>query len=589
MIVKMKKITLFQSAKDRDSTVSALRQLGVLHIHDIKVPASDDIQSIENKIENVDRALRIIPAEDVTQETAAPDQASSYAEQILELAQEQENLARELEEQQETHRWFEKWGAVSFASVQQLKEVGVFIRFYVSDKNALKALPKDKTIQVAKEDQGTVYLALISDEPEERLDLKEENIPQLELDTLESRMNETEQRITKIDSAIKDLAKTRDALTAYRTDLDKQLEFNNVKYGMGEIENIVYLQGFCPVDVVANIEKRAEKEGWGYVIQEPDDPNETPTLIRIPKWLKIINPVFQFMGAKPGYDEYDISLWFLIFFSIFFAMLVGDGGYGLIFILAAFLISKRKKNTVREPIRLMYLLGGATVFWGAVSGNWFGYEGFARLPLLNFMVVDHINSFVAANQGFMMYLSFIIGVIHLTIARLMAVVKYINSLKAVAELGWIAVLWSLFLLAGDLVLGKPLPGITLPVFAAGLLCVLLFSNLQKHFIAGILQTLTELPLKVIGSFSDVVSYLRLFAVGYATVIVASSINGIALDYGFGSLFSGLISAVILFIGHAINIMLALMAVIVHGVRLNMLEFSGHLNMQWSGKNFNPFK
>ena len=114
-------------------------------------------------------------------------------------------------------------------------------------------------------------------------------------------------------------------------------------------------------------------------------------------------------------------------------------------------------------------------------------------------------------------------------------------------------------------------------------------NFQKNVFKGIAKTLSSLPLDIISSFSDVVSYLRLFAVGYATVTVALSFNGMAGQLGFGSVVTSLISSLILFLGHSLNIILALMSVIVHGIRLNMLEFSGHLNMQWSGRPYAPFK
>ena len=104
-----------------------------------------------------------------------------------------------------------------------------------------------------------------------------------------------------------------------------------------------------------------------------------------------------------------------------------------------------------------------------------------------------------------------------------------------------------------------------------------------------MSSLANIPLKIIGSFADVVSYLRLFAVGCATVVLASTFNDIVMGIGFNSIISGLMAAIILFLGHALNIVLAFMAVIVHGIRLNMLEFSGQMGMGWSGKEYAPFK
>jgi len=140
-----------------------------------------------------------------------------------------------------------------------------------------------------------------------------------------------------------------------------------------------------------------------------------------------------------------------------------------------------------------------------------------------------------------------------------------------------------------LVLNREIPAITLTLFIIGSGLVILFSHPKKNIFKGALLSLADLPLKVISSFSDVVSYLRLFAVGYATVAVAMAFNNMALASGINSIFSGIMAALILFLGHVLNILLALMAVIVHGIRLNMLEFSGHLDMEWSGIKYEPFR
>jgi V/A-type H+-transporting ATPase subunit I len=101
--------------------------------------------------------------------------------------------------------------------------------------------------------------------------------------------------------------------------------------------------------------------------------------------------------------------------------------------------------------------------------------------------------------------------------------------------------------------------------------------------------IANIILATINTFADTISYIRLFAVGLATLAVAQSFNDIALQIGFGNIFAGLGAALILFVGHALNIALAAMAVIVHGVRLNMLEFSGHVGNTWSGYQYTPFR
>ncbi len=333
----------------------------------------------------------------------------------------------------------------------------------------------------------------------------------------------------------------------------------------------------------------SKKKGAGYLIEDPRDPSEVPTLITNPRWISIIDPVFKFMNTIPGYDEFDISFVFLIFFSLFFAMLVGDAGYGILFLAATFFARRRIKNAPSAPFFLMYLLSGATILWGAVTGTWFGAVGIAQLPVFNSVIIEKISSFGADNQRFMMYLSFTIGVVHLTIAHGKKCLRVINSPLAFAQVGWICILWGMFFAAGTLVVGNVFPIFAGYLLGVGIMMVLVFEHYQKNIMKGITQTLTSLPLNVISSFSDIVSYLRLFAVGYATVIVAESVNSMAIGGGIKSIMGGVIAAAILFMGHTLNILLAIMAVVVHGIRLNILEFSGHLGMQWTGEKYAPFK
>ena len=589
MIVKMRKITLLVEDKHREAALKKLRELGVLHVRNVKNPSSDDITSIETDLVNVEKAQRLISEDNIPQKEANLEQASIYIEKILSLSQEKDILLRELEEHQEKRRWFQNWGAVSYASLQKLREAGIMVRFYMADKSAIKNIPVEKIIHVVKEEQGTIYFVFFAESPDDHLDCKQDLMPNVELSSLVDSIAKTQQKIEKIDREIQELTNVRSILDTYHGDLEKRLEFSKVMYGMGEIENITYLQGFSPVDTIPRIKKTAKEDGWAYLIQEPDEPFEVPTLLHQPKWLRIVNPIFNFMGALPGYNELDISFWFLLFFSLFFGILIGDAGYGLIFLVVNFFLSKKMKDAPKEPFILINVLSVANIIWGVISGNWFGLQKIGQLPFLNLMVINQMDAFTDANQMFIMYLCFLIAAIHLTVAHGLSAVKYMNSPVALAELGWICVVWTLFFGAGNLVLKKVFPGFMVIVFVVGVVMILLFANFQKNIFKGIAKTLSSLPLDIISSFSDVVSYLRLFAVGYATVTVALSFNGMAGQLGFSSVVTSLISSLILFLGHSLNIILALMSVIVHGIRLNMLEFSGHLNMQWSGRPYAPFK
>jgi V/A-type H+-transporting ATPase subunit I len=351
---------------------------------------------------------------------------------------------------------------------------------------------------------------------------------------------------------------------------------------------VKYLKGYLPKYSVSDFIAEAKKNDWGYAISEPQNIEEVPVYIKNPKWISIINPMMKFIDIVPGYKEVDVSIYFLIAFALFFAMLVGDAGYGLIFLLLAIIFRKKLDPQLRA---LIFVLSGATIVWGVLSGTYFGAEHIAQMVPLKHMVLPEIASFGVDNINFMMHLSFLIGAIHLTVAHGIRAVQYINSIKVLSELGWILLVWGLFFITEELVLGNPAPGWYLWLFGIGAALVVFFSKESDSFLKSMGASVANLPLSLISGFSDIVSYVRLFAVGMATAAVAASFNNMALPNGISDLgiLEFIMALIALLLGHTLNIALALMAVMVHGIRLNMLEFAGHLGVQFSGEAYRPFK
>lgn len=189
-----------------------------------------------------------------------------------------------------------------------------------------------------------------------------------------------------------------------------------------------------------------------------------------------------------------------------------------------------------------------------------------------------------------MSISFYIAAIHLSIAHIMVIFKNISLGNLLSNTGWVLMVWVMFFIAQNQVLGRDFPWFFIYLIITAVLLIFVFSFLERSPEKGISELLiADIILATINTFADTISYIRLFAVGLATLAVAQSFNEIATGIGFGNIISGLGSALILVTGHALNIALAAMAVIVHGIRLNMLEFSGHVGNTWSGYKYNPFR
>jgi len=304
-----------------------------------------------------------------------------------------------------------------------------------------------------------------------------------------------------------------------------------------------------------------------------------PTLVRSPGWVKPIQVVFDAIGILPGYREIDISACFLLFLSLFFAMLVGDAGYGLLFLGLTWWARRKAPKAPASPFALLYIMGSATVVWGLITGTFFGL-GQTPAWLAPFKIGW------LGQEANVMRLCFLIGAVHLTVAHLWNAARSPKSLSALAQLGWVGTTWTMFFTARMMVLGETFPPFMMPVFWGSVALIVLFmtpvGQLKSEWFNHVM-----LPLSLVSNFVDVVSYLRLFAVGVAGFAVANSFNEMALG-GVQGLGSGLVAAFILFFGHALNILLSAMGVLVHGVRLNTLEFSSHLGVQWSGMAYRPF-
>jgi len=591
MIVKMNKVTIVIAKSHIDDSLAKLREFGLLHIKHINLPSGPVVSRLQKDLEDADRILSLL-------ETKVPkaqysdvsfEALSIMIKDALHIFDARRKLIMQRDNLRQKLQWFKKWGKVSYKQLKSINESGVFIRLYIINKAELKAIPEDKLIFVIKRGKGKFYIALISKKESERLYFEETAFPEEDFDSASKEMTMVEGWISDINDNIEELAKYKNSFDKYKAYVARQFEFYKVRSGMAKEEGFWYLQGFIPQDNTNRLKQLVGKEEWGMLAEEPDDPAEVPTLIKNPRWVSIIEPVFKFIGTVPGYAEYDLSVWFLIFLTLFFAILIGDAGYGTLFLVGTFIARNKLKNLPGESFSLMYVFSIATIIWGLITGTWFGVEKIGQLPCFKFFVIERINSFVNTNQIFMMYLCFIIGAIHLTIAHSMIILRLRKSLTAFAQGGWILIIWGLFFLAGTLVLGKVFPQFALWLLIAGTILVVLFSYPQKNMVKAAAVSLGDIPLKLISSFSDIVSYFRLFAVGYATVIVAVSFNNMAMSVGFSNFLKGLGFALILFLGHSLNIILGFMAIIVHGIRLNMLEFSGHLGMEWSGKLYAPFR
>jgi V/A-type H+-transporting ATPase subunit I len=320
-----------------------------------------------------------------------------------------------------------------------------------------------------------------------------------------------------------------------------------------------------------------------------------PTKLKNNRFVSLLNPLTEFLGVTPGYHEPDISPFFLFFFIIFFGMIFGDAGYGAIVILAAlFGICKTAKKGVPAILKLMLLLGLSNFIWGVLTCSWFGIET-DKLPQflqsLSFAPISGANPNESFVQQNLMLICFTLAVIQLSIGHLVAIGK-LRSAKILGEIGSIGMLVGmygvvLFLIAG--IESVPLKPCVF-ILGGGFVVNFVFIHYEGSIGKSVLESVKNIISMILGIanvFSDIMSYIRLWAVGLAGGAIASTVMTMAGPM-LGRLYLFIFGLILLVFGHGLNLILNVLSVLVHGVRLNTLEFSGHVGLTWAGTPYQPF-
>lgn len=587
MIVPMKKLAILVQSKDSSDTVKKLRASGCVHVENQILPQSEDITHLKDDIARVDEAVRILEADDFIQEgVITEDKEPQDWQALIRYLHDLRSHFNQLKEYSLTleariGRW-KIWGDFDPDEILRLKDKGICCKLYEITLKQLKGLSTDVIIRKISVFKGTANCLAIS-KTDIDLPFKEVPLPKISLSAMQARLAEDIQMMRVIKDDIAKAGCYHKVLINKKRKLEHELEFYEAVFGMGKSGRLAYLTGYVPYDAVKSLEKKAGEENWGILISEPTAEDKVPTLVRNSRWVSIIEPVFKLIEVVPGYRELDISLWFLIFFSIFFGMLIGDAGIGLVFLSLTFFAQRKfgAKMKNQSLFFLFYISSACTVIWGILTATFFGQEWLS----------SSIKPLIPAlrNERVVQTICFFIGAFHLSIAHLWRALRKAPALTLVSELGWVLILWGAFFLARTLVLAHEFPQIAKWLFITGATAVVLFTSPSKNILKSIGSGMGNLLLNFINNFTDVVSYVRLFAVGLATVAVADAFNKMAMEVGFGSLLSGVITICILLLGHSLNIVLAPMSILVHGVRLNVLEFCSHLEITWSGFSYKPLQ
>ena len=583
MIVEMKHLTLLCVAKDGGKALESLRDLGCVHV-DLSSAASSDFAAAKEELADAERAVRILEkaartvgkgaAAAKSPEAEALENAKSavFAAEVLKVDAARQAAEEEADALRGIVRTYRPFGDFDPALAASLRTAGVPVRIAVDGGHP----PQGKAFFDDTVPEGWTEVQL----PAERLS------------ATEARLAEAEARADACTAALANASGRMSTIEERYPGLKDRVAFAAARDVLATQGEISWLEGWVPADAVPKVRAKAVSKGWGILLRDARADETPPTLIRPPRLFRPVTALFSALGIAPAYDEADVSVPFLCYFALFFAMLVGDGGYGAIILaLTAWGWVKTRPGPdarhrpapVRSWLTLLTVFSTATIGWGLLSNTWFG----AGLPFARDWPT--VAWLADATYNNMMFLCFTIGASHLILARVWSGVSMINDRVCLSQFGWAGVVFFMYWVTCSIVgIFHSFPKWLYWEFAASLVLVFGFT-LKKSELKSRGIELGMLPLNIMSSLGDIISYVRLFAVGLASVKVAQNFNDMAVGLDLPVYVKWIPLVLILLVGHGLNFAMAGLSILVHAVRLNTLEFSNHKGISWAGYAFTPFK
>ena len=633
MIVPMKKVSLIIMGDKKSETLIKLRKLGILHIETVE-GSGKKLEELKERVALLESALFSISEKKnkkIKQENISYEKAISVSDEIIGLEDEKKLCSAEKISLSAEIDRLSGWGDIDPEKLFSLAEKGIDISLYEMPLKEYENLGEGiKTLSLEKIKSSVKFLLIKSgiDGEAEIIDsLKTYRIemPSASTSEIKQKLESADNRIKEIDKKISSFASCADGIKKAIKSCEKEIEFEVYATGMAD-ENlsdvtVSYFTGYVEEENLETLKKSAEENSWGLLVEEPTEEDNVPTKLKNNKFVSLIYPLTDFLGTVPGYFEYDISGWFLGFILIFFGIIFGDGGYGiLISAVTGILIAKTfvSKKKVPPAFLLIGLFGLSTILWGMLTCTWFGLspeqlpEWLKNLsiPVISNVYADRIwyppwtnGEYGLTTAQNLQIFCFSLALVQLTVAHIKVAARNRKSVKILGDIGSIMQLIGIFYVVlsfvvnaqvfsfGLIISGIPVGTVALVLVIAGFVMSFVFSNYEGNIIKSILESLKNIVsvlLGVVNVFSDIVSYIRLWAVGLAGAAISATVNELASPL-LGNFLFMIIAIVLLVFGHGLNMILNVLSVIVHGIRLNTLEFSSHLDMSWSGHKFRPFE
>ena len=604
MIVKMSKYAFMVYHREYDAFLTTLRELGVVHVKETNsVLDNAELQALLAERKQVSTAIRYCKnLNSQTKEvTVAPARGLTKAEglklvgKLEEMQEKQAQLQAAKVSLEKDIAYMDIWGEFSYANIRRLKKAGFDVTFFScpTSKYEPKWGEEYNAFLVNNFQSVTYFVTVTKTGTPIDIDAERPKMPDRGLAKLHLAMEQLLDNIKVLNNQLKEYAAEQyNTLVELEKNIQNEFNLSNtlVQTDREAGDKLMLLEGFVPTEEAPAMEVALEKEGYYFQELDIQDGDRVPIKLKNNKFNRLYEPITK-MFSLPNYTEFDPTPLFAPFFMLFFGLCFGDGGYGLLVLLACSFF-KRKVNPDFKPyLTLFQYLGLAAIIVGTCTGSFFGIA-LADVPALS-KVKDY---FVSSDN--LMTFSIVIGLVQIIFGKTVAAFK-MKAQKGVkysiAPFAWVFVITALALAFGLPMLNLQLPETVKTVFIGiaviGLVVAYLYNSPGKNIFLNFGTGLWNTYNMASGLLGDTLSYIRLFAIGLTGAILGGVFNQLAVDMteGMNIVLRAVCMLLILLVGHAINIGLCTISSLVHPLRLIFVEYYKNAEFEGGGKEYRPFQ
>lgn len=603
MITKMKKLTFLVYHKEYEQFLQQIRELGAMHIVEKQLGEMDDkLQYFMQKrslyksvLQNMFLLADKAPEEKVHASLATDDLMKQYENlqaKIQDLLQQLPQISKEMAQ-------LDMWGDFDWNSITRLEEAGLFVRFYsCSEKEFDEAWVNEHNAMVINERGGQLYFITVTSQ-EVELDREPLHLPDESLSQLKGKLVKTEDKLAQAREELKSFCKTYyRTMEAGSIQLEGDIELLKVKRNSEEMADgvVVLLEGWIPEDKESEVVSLLESSGVYYEMRNATREDNAPIKLKNNAYTRMYEVLTQMYGM-PDYAEFDPTPILAPFFSLFFAFCMGDAGYGLALIALGFILKKKLSKSLRGMMNLVITLGIFTTVFGMILGTFFGVSLVElNLPseLKEFMIVGKIGDTSYDKQ---MLLALIIGVVHISIAMLVKAIGQtvrFGFKESLSAWGWLLLVVG-FITTGSLSFFKVISEDVSTwafILIGGIasIGIYLLNNIHRNVFVNIGAGVWDTYNMATGLMGDVLSYIRLYALGLAGGMLGGVFNQLAfmVNDAAGPAIGWLFCGLILVFGHTLNIAMSCLSAFVHPLRLTFVEYFKNSGYEGKGEAYKPF-